>query len=78
MHDLVIKTHDFSFVYNMHMLNIIVHWDAPNTTCVQQIFQVHSIETDELINSILVYVPIFRRYATHHVIWGVGEEDKKM
>ena len=67
----------FFFVNGMHLLNIIVYWYAPNTTCAQQIFQVHSTQTDELINSMCVYVFMFRRYGTHHTIWG-GEGDKNM
>ena len=54
----------------MHLLNIIVYWYAPNTTCVQVIFQVHSTQTDELINSMCVYIPISRRYETHHGLYG--------
>ena len=49
MHDFVIKTYYFSFVNCMYLLNIIVYWCAPNTTCAQQIFQVHSTQTDEVI-----------------------------
>ena len=40
--------------------------------CAQYIFQVHSTQTNEPINSVLVYVPMFRRYGTHHIIWGEG------
>ena len=54
-----------------------MYWFAPNTTCAQQIFQVHSTQADELINSMFVYVPIFGCYGTHHVIWG-GWGDKRM
>ena len=76
MHDFVIKTYDFYLVNCMHLLNIIVYWYAPNTTRLQQIFQVHSTQTDELIDSMFVYVPRFGCYGTHHVIWGAG--DKKL
>ena len=62
----------------MHLLNIIVYWYAPNTTYTQQIVQVHSTQTDELINCRFVYVPIFRRYGTHHVLSERGEGDKKI
>ena len=58
------------FVNCMHLLNIVVHWYAPNTTCAQQIFQLHSTKTDELINSMVVHMPVFRCYETHHVSWG--------
>ena len=62
------------------MLNIVVYWCAPNMTCAQQIFQVHTTETDELMNVVFLYVPLFKRdgrFLARYDIWeraGGGEQ----
>ena len=56
----------------MYLLNITVYWYALNTTVAHKILQVHSTQTDELINSMFLYVPIFRRHLG--VIWEGGRQ----
>ena len=65
----------FYFVTCMHLLNIIVYLYASSTTCAQQLFHVHSSQTDKLINIICVYMPMIRycgRFWAYHVILGDG------
>ena len=72
---LVIKCMHFSFVICMHLWNIIVYLYAPNTTCAQQVFHIHTSQTDKLINMICVYIPTIRCYVravAYHVIWRDG------
>ena len=59
----------------MHLLNIIVYLYVSSTTCVQQVFHVHSSQTEKLVNIICVYVPMIRycgRFLAFHVIWENG------
>ena len=78
MHDLVKKTYVLLFckLYALGEYHSVLVRTQYNL-CAQQIFQVHSTQTDELMNSMFVYVPMLRRYRTYHVIlegWG----DNKM
>ena len=59
----------------MYLLNIIVYLYASSTTCAQQIFHVHSSQTDKLVDIICAYMLMIRCCGSlwaYHVIWGDG------
>ena len=59
----------------MYLLNIIVYLYASSTPCAQQVFYVHSSQTDKLTYIICVYMLMIGccgRFGAYHVIWGDG------
>ena len=44
----------------MHLLNIIVYLYVSSTTCAQQVFHIHTSQTDKVMNIICVYMPTIR------------------
>ena len=54
----------FSFVTCVYVLNITVYLYVSSKTCVQQVFHVHSSQTDKLVNIEYVYILMIGCYGS--------------